>query len=353
MSSCSLYSHLLSSAAKLCVLGFGGILGRTPPGLIGLVPLDGGLEPVAKIGVAGRPAQLRVQARGIDGVAHVVAGTIRDVLVVLGVVAHQLENQLDDILVVHLAVGADEVGLAHHAFFQDREHGAIVVFHMDPVAHVLALAVELGLHAVDQVGDLARNELLDVLHRTVVVRAVGDGGTHLERAYPGTHQKIRSRLGGGIRAGGIVRSVLGEFGRVVQLQIAVDFVGGDVVVALVVLAHRLQERVRADQVGVQERRRIVQGIVVVAFGREVDDRIALGHQLIHELPVADVAMHEGVVGQDFLGPQAFPIARIREQIEVGHVPVRMFREDELNEIGTDETTAAGDEDLHMKTFFSK
>ncbi len=31
------------------------------------------------------------------------------------------------------------------------------------VAHVLALAVELGAHAVDDVGDLARDELLHVL----------------------------------------------------------------------------------------------------------------------------------------------------------------------------------------------
>jgi len=87
---------------------------------------------------------------------------------------------------------------------------------MDPVANVFALAVELGLHAVDQVGNLARDELFDVLHRTVVVRTVGDSRAHLEGAHPGTHQKIRSSLGGGIGAGGIVGGVLGELGRVVQ-----------------------------------------------------------------------------------------------------------------------------------------
>jgi len=101
----------------------------------------------------------------------------------------------------------------------------------------------------------------------------------------------------------------------------------------------------------------------VAFGREVDDRIVLGNQLIHELGVTDVTMHEGVVGEAFLGPQAFPIARIGEQIEVGHAPVRMFRQNELDGVGTDETAAASDEDLHgmgmykmntpIKIFFNK
>ena len=46
---------------------------------------------------------------------------------------------------------------------------------MDPVADVLAGAVELGAQPGEHVGDLPRDELLDVLPGSVVVRAVGDG----------------------------------------------------------------------------------------------------------------------------------------------------------------------------------
>ena len=45
---------------------------------------------------------------------------------------------------------------------------------MDPVADVLAAAVELGAHAVDDVRDLPGDELLHVLVGAVVVGAVGD-----------------------------------------------------------------------------------------------------------------------------------------------------------------------------------
>ncbi len=52
--------------------------------------------------------------------------------------------QLDDLLVVLLAVGADQVGLADRAPLEDRQHRRGVVVDVDPVAHVLARAVELG-----------------------------------------------------------------------------------------------------------------------------------------------------------------------------------------------------------------
>ena len=90
-----------------------------------------------------------------------------------GAVAHPVEvvlraaEGLQDLSehgdVVQLAVGADQVGLADAALREDAPDGGAVVLGVDPVADVAPVAVELGADAVDEVGHLARDELLHVL----------------------------------------------------------------------------------------------------------------------------------------------------------------------------------------------
>ena len=102
---------------------------------------------------------------------------------------------------------------------------------MDPVADVLAASVELRLDPVDDVGDLPGDELLHVLVGAVVVGAVGDRGAKPVGAGPGAHEHVGGRLGARVRRGRVVRRLLGELGGVVERKVAVDLVGGDVVVA--------------------------------------------------------------------------------------------------------------------------
>ena len=167
------------------VPGLGGLLGRAPPGLVGDVPVDGGLEPLGEVGVGRPPAELALELGAVDGVAAVVAGAVGDPVEVLGVLPHRLEDHAQDRDVVLLAIGADEVGLPHAALGEDVPDGAGVVLGVDPVAHVLALPVELGAHAVDDIRDLPGNELLHVLVGAVVVGAVGDRGAQAVGARPG------------------------------------------------------------------------------------------------------------------------------------------------------------------------
>ena len=85
-----------------------------------------------------------------------------------------------------------------------------------------------------------------MLAGAVVVRAVRQGGLDPERPDPGAHQQVGARLGRRVRRRGVDRRRLGEAVRVVQLEVAVDLVGRDVVDPLVVLAHRLEQPVRFD-----------------------------------------------------------------------------------------------------------
>lgn len=326
------------------VAGLGGLLGRAPPGLVGHVPVDGGLEALGEVGVGRPPAQLAPQLRAVDGVAAVVAGAVGDPVEVLGVLPHGLQDHAQDRDVVPLAIGSDEVGLPHPALGEDVPDGRGVVLGVDPVAHVLAAAVELGADAVDDVGDLPGDELLHVLVGAVVVGAVGDRGAKPVGAGPCANEHVGGSLGRAVRGARMVRSLLGELGRVVERQVAVDLVGGDVVVADAVFADGLQQAEGALHVGAQERLRVRDGVVVVALGGVVHDRVVAGDYAIEQLGVADVAHDElhAVGGQagDVLG-----VAGVGQLVQDGHVDVGVVAHNVVHEVAADEAAAARDDNV--------
>ncbi len=290
------------------------------------------------------PAELALQLRAVDGVAAVVAGAVGDPVEVLGVAAHGLEDHAQHGDVVLLAISPDEVGLPHAALGQDVPDGRGVVLGVDPVADVLALPVELGAHAVDDVGDLPGDELLHVLVGAVVVGAVGDRGSQAVGAGPGAHEHVGARLGARVRAARAVRRLLGELRRVVERQVAVDLVGGDVVVADAVLADGLQQAEGALDVGPQERLGVGDGVVVVALGGVVDDRVVTRDDTVEQSGIADVAHDElhTVGGQpgDVLG-----VAGVGQLVQDGDVDARVVVHDVVHEVAADEAAAARDDDV--------
>lgn len=290
------------------------------------------------------PAELALELGRVDGVAAVVAGAVGDPVEVLGVAGHGLEDHAQDRDVVSLPVGSDEVGLPHAPLREDVPDGAGVVLGVDPVSDVLAAAVELGAHAVDYVRDLPGDELLHVLVGAVVVGAVGDRGAQAVGACPGADQHVGGRLGARVRAARVIRRLLGELGRVVERQVAVDLVGGDVVVADAVLADGLQKAEGALDVRAQEGLRVGDGVVVVALGRVVHDRVVARHQPIEQPRVADVAHDElhAVRRQpgDVLG-----VAGVGQLVQDGDVDVRMVVHHVVHEVAADEAAAARDDDI--------
>ncbi len=290
------------------------------------------------------PAELALELRAVDGVAAVVAGAVGDPVEVLGVAAHGREDHAQHGDVVLLAVRADEVGLPHAALGQDVPDGRGVVLGVDPVADVLAAAVELGADPVDDVGDLPGDELLDVLVGAVVVGAVGDRGAKPVGAGPGAHEHVGARLGGAVRRARVVGRLLGELRRVVEREVAVDLVGGDVVVADAVPADGLQQTEGALDVCAQERLRVGDGVVVVALGGVVDDRVVARDDAVQQPGVADVAHDElhAVRGQpgDVLG-----VAGVGQLVQDGHVHVGMVVDHVVHEVAADEAAAARDDDV--------
>lgn len=289
------------------------------------------------------PAELALELRAVDGVAAIVAGAVGDPVEVLGVATHSLEDHAQDRDVILLAVGADEVGLPHAAAGQDVPDGRGVVLGVDPVADVLALSVELGADAVDDVGNLPGNELLHVLVGAVVVGAVGDRGAQAVGAGPGPHEHVGGSLGRAVGRARVVGRLLGELRRIVERQVAVDLVGGDVVVADAVLPHGLQQSEGSLDVGAQERLRVGDGVVVVALGGVVHDGVVAGDQPVQQPGVADVAHDElhavGGQARDILG-----VAGVGQLVQDGDVRPRVVIDHVMDEVAADKAAAARDDD---------
>ena len=215
---------------------------------------------------------------------------------------------------------------------------------MDPVADVLALPVELGADAVDDVRDLPGDELLHVLVGSVVVGAVGDRGAKAVGTGPCAHEHVGGSLGRAVRRARVVRRLLGELRGVVERQVAVDLVGGDVVVADAVLADGLQQAESALHVGAQERLGVGDGVVVVALCGVVHDGVVARDDPVQQLRVADVAHDElhAVRGQpgDVLG-----VAGVGQLVQDGHVDARVVVHDVVHEVAADEAAAARNDDV--------
>src|SRR5699024_7917514 len=132
---------------------------------------------------------------------------------------------------------------------------------------------------------------------------------------------------------------LGEPDRIVEGQIPVHLVGGHVVQSHPVAAHRLEQGERADQVGVDERGRVGQRVVVVRLGGEMHHRVDARDQLVDQLGVGHVA-------DDELGAaagQRGAVAGVGELVEHRDVDLGPQAPGQVHEVRADEAGAAGDQ----------
>ena len=139
----------------------------------------------------------------------------------------------------------------------------------------------------------------------------------------------------------MVRSGLGEFGWVVEFEVAIDFVGADVVETLVVTADGLEDRGGAHEVRLDKRPWVAQAVVVVALGSKMHHDIGASHERIDELAVADIAGDKFYTVEYWR--QVVGIAGIGEFVEYDDAVFWVMSECIVDEVGADEARAARDE----------
>ena len=124
------------------------------------------------------------------------------------------------------------------------------------------------------------------------------------------------------------RRVLGEeqIGPI-QRQIAVDLVGGHLMIALyAVLPASVHQHLRAHDIGAQEQLRLGNGAVHMAFRSEIhhDIRLFFFKKRVDSLPIRNIPLHKTETGifQGF--SQIFQVARIGQRVQADHPILRVM-----------------------------
>src|SRR6201995_4290593 len=85
-------SRTCTSLTLSFVASLGGVFEGPPPGFVVAIPLDGGAQTFGEIGMLWRPTQFIAQLRRINRIPQVVAHSVDNVIEVIGIASHQLEQ---------------------------------------------------------------------------------------------------------------------------------------------------------------------------------------------------------------------------------------------------------------------
>src|ERR1022692_3579453 len=312
-----------------------------PPSRVAAVPIHRARQPVVKSDLR-RPAGLAHEFFAGERIPPIVSGTIRDVLDQAVRLARRPQDAPDYFEVRQRAIPADVVNLTVAAVFQNRADAPAVIFHIEPVAHLHAVAIYGQRPVFERVGDHQRNEFLREVIRPVIVGRAGGHHRQLISEEIGARQQIRAGFGSRIRAAGIQREVFGGFER--RLQAAVNFVGGDLQVACGMVAPGgLQQGEGAAQVGFEHRAGSEDAAVHVRLGGEMHDgiRLLLAENGVHQRLVADISVDEAVTRIVRDGLQILQVARVGQLIEIDDVDGPVGRQRQAGGMAGGEVCATG------------
>ena len=220
-----------------------------------------------------------------------------------------LQNDADDLDILLLVVSADIVGFKQSALFLHHIDCLRVILHIQPVAHILSVAVDGKLLALQCIVDDQRNQLLGELIGSVVVGAVRDIRREMIGIHVRLHQHVRACLARRIRAVGVVGRRLIEEGIVVIGKRAVYLIGRNMQeflplfeAAVGKLPGRLsavEHHGRAQHIGLDEHFRIADASVDMALRREMNHsvNVVLGKNLRDGFLVADIGFHKCIIGK--------------------------------------------------------
>ena len=108
-------------------------------------------------------------------------GDVSDKVEILALLASEqvvngVDKHFDDINVLPLIEATNVVSFCNLAIMEDGVNGPCMVFHIEPVTHILSLAIDRQRLAMTDIVDEKRNQLFGELIWAIVVRAVGHNG---------------------------------------------------------------------------------------------------------------------------------------------------------------------------------
>ena len=290
---------------------------------------------------------------GVDRVAHVMTLAVGDKGDQALGLAELLADQLNDVDVRHLVVTADIIDLADPALADDQVDRLAVILDIEPVAHILALAVDGQGLVGERVGDHQGNQLLGEVIGTVVVGAARDCHRQSVGAVIREHEQVGARLGRAVGAAGMDGCLLGkEQVGTVERQVAVDLIGGDLVIARdAVLAAGVHQHLRAEDIGGEKDLGILDGAVDMTLRRKVDDdiRVLLLKQPINTRTVADIELEKTELRILHHAFERREIARIGQLVQTDDPVLRMSGQHVEHKITADKAGAACYNNGHTKT----
>ena len=224
-----------------------------------------------------------------------------------------------------------------------------MVAYVEPVADVLALAVDGNGSVLQRVQDDQRDELFGKLVGAVVIRAIRDDHRQAVGVPVSPHEVVAGRLRSRIRRARIVGRRFGEVA--FRPQAAEHLIGGDVIepealgigVVAPGLARRFEQGDGAHRVCQDERQRGHDGAVHVAFGRQVYDRgdPMLPEEPLYQRRIGHITPHEPIVRGVFDVPQVEQVARVGQAVEVDELHLGVARHHVEQKVRSDEAGATG------------
>src|SRR5216683_6133982 len=198
------------------------------------------------------------------------AGTVRDIAEQAPRFARQTKQALGHREIFFHVRSADVVDLADTSALENCENSAAIVFNVQPVALLFAVAVNRERLVMQRVRDHQREEFLGKLVRPVIVRGARDQSGKIVGTYVGADQEVRGSFGSGIGAAWLKRRIFAGVSS--RSDVAVDLIGGNVNKARYgEPASDLKEGNRPGDVGLNYRSRLVDAPIDVRFGGEMDN----------------------------------------------------------------------------------
>ena len=124
--------------------------GRLPPGAVVRVPLDGLLQALLEVRVRRLPAEISPQLGGVDRIAAVVARTVPSPVERVRILAHHGRDVArNTVMLLRSPFAPIRYVSPKRPLGRDGPHAGGVVVRVDPVTHVLPVAVQLRLQPLE------------------------------------------------------------------------------------------------------------------------------------------------------------------------------------------------------------